>query len=254
MPLEVINYTETQQKRQEDNKHSERPGKFSNTYFRIDKNGYDGSGREAWPLHIRLAFVDEVRKIFAAHGWTIAEPSVTNGCDTATKGRSHLYLHPQNFSGVCKNSERATLYEAFAKATTFVCRAVDVYEEIHDMTDEQLVEHLNGKRDVIEAGLLVEFTTKRRNLFITSPNLQGAVGNISKQHCRKRLAIDGKTSRYGIDDRTAGICYEFTYEAFSALVANGNIVIGKTRHGLGYRTATAADLAKKLYYEGNNAV
>jgi predicted transcriptional regulator len=228
--------------------------KYSNTYFRVFGNGYDSSGQSVWQEHVKAAYDNEVRSIFMSHGWIVTETTNNASSARATKGRSNLYLHPQNFSGVCENMERERLFESLKNASTFKCRVVDVYEEIYDMTDEQLAELLERKRDVITSDLLEEFTTKRRNLYITDIGLFGVNGKIAKKHSVKRLAIDGKKSSSGKDDCTVGICLKFVSSIFDELVNNGKIVTAKTKNDLGYRTAKKGDPSMKNSSDGNSTV
>jgi len=227
----------------ENNINSEVSGKYSNTYFRIEGNGY--GARFTWQENIRVAYDNEVRNIFAAQGWIISESERNGAAVRATKGRSNLYLHPQNFSGVCENAEREKLFEAFKNATTFRCCSVDVYEEIHDMSDAQLNALMESKKEAIEAELLEAFTTKRRNLYVADVGLFGVDGTIAKQHVVKRLAIDGKKSFGGQDECSMGICYTFVNNIFHGLVESGKIVTAKTKYGLGYRTSKKDERAGK---------
>ena len=227
-----------------ENANSDVPGKYSNTHFRIERNGYDGSGRNHWPEHVKVTYEDEVKTIFMSRGWVITEPRSSGSAASAEKGRSNLYLHPQDFSGVCENAERVRLLAALLTAGTFICTKVDVYEEIHDMSDEQLVNLLENKREVIETELLEAFTTKRRNLLYTDIGFFGVDGKVAKRHSVKRLAIDGEKSFGGKDDRSDGICHKFVSDIFNELVSVGKIVTSQTKHGLGYRTAKKGERAK----------
>jgi hypothetical protein len=225
------------------NSNSDVPGKYSDTYFRIEGNGYDA--RSMWPDAIRASFDEEVKSIFTVQGWIISESDINGAAASATKGRCNLYLHPQNFSGVCENSEREKLFEAFKNATTFRCSRVDVYQEIHDMSDAQLTALLESKKETIEAELLEDFTTKRRNLYITDVGLFGVNGSVAKRHSVKRLAIEGKKSYGGEDECSVGICLTFVSDIFQRLVDSGKIVTAQTKHGLGYRTVKKGERAKK---------
>ena len=228
----------------EKNRNSDVRGKYSKTYFRIEGNGYYANGSMPWPEHIKASFLREVEDIFAAQGWVVTKSERNYVSSTATKGRSSLYLHPQNFRGVCENAEREFLLETLRDAKTFVCGRVDVYAEIHDMTDEQLEELLQSKRNIIESELLEAFTTKRRNLYITDIGFFGVDGKIAKRHSIRRLAIDGEKSHIGQDDRTDVICYTFVSGIFEELVRSKKIVTAQTKNGLGYRTTRKSDLMK----------
>lgn len=224
------------------NSNSDVPGKYSNAYFRISRNGYDPSGTTLWAEEIKAAYEDDIKSIFAVNGWKIFESEESYSSATAAKGKSNLYLHPQNFSGVCENAERERLFRSLQNATTFKCTMVDVYAEIFDMSDEQLANLLESKREAIEAELLEAFATKRRNLYITDVGFFGIDGKIAKSHSIRRLAIDGKKSFGGQDECTDGICYTFVSGIFEGLVSCGKIVTAKTKkNGIGYRTAKKGD-------------
>jgi len=234
----------------ERHKNADVQGIYSDTHFRIGKNGYDGSGRTAWEESVKNAYQIEVNDILTAQGWTIVESDRTSTSPTAIKGKNFLYLHPQDFSGVCENTERENLFKAFQNAKTFSCQTVDVYREIHDMTDEQLTEKLNSEREIIEKELLEALTTKRSNLYITDVGYFGVCGNVAKQHSVKRLAIEGKKSFHGEDDTTDGICTTFVSDIFKSLVNEGKIVSSNTRHGTGYRTANKKELENAIKAQG----
>jgi len=215
------------------NTNSDVPGKYSDTYFRINGNGYNTGDWNDWSENKSKVFQDEVNDILINQGWTIHEPSMSAASPTATKGKNHLYLHPQNFSGVCENAERVRVYEALQAGTTFACSSVDVYREIYDMSDEQLLENLNNEKEAIEQDLLQFYTTKRSNLYVTTEPSYNVI---------KRLAIEGKHGRDGVDGRTQGICQNFVGEVKQALVDSGKLKTSQTRNGLGYRAANEAEL------------
>ena len=217
-------------------------GKYSDTHFRISKNGYDSSGRTEWEENTRIAYENEVNAILGANGWTVHKSERGGVSSTATKDRNFLYLHPQDFSGVCENAEREKLVEAFKNAETFACTTIDVYREIFDMTDEELTNTLENARETIENELLEAFTTKRSNLYISAIGSFGADGNVGKRHSVKRLAIEGENSQHGVDRRTEGICAAFASDVFKSLVDSGKIVSSKTKNGIGYRSANKKEL------------
>jgi len=227
------------------NSNADVQGKYSDTYFRIDKNGYEAYGD--WADDIRKAYTDEVEAIFLEQGWVIEGAVRDCSCATATKGKSSLYLHPQNFSGVCENAERELLFVAFQKAITFVCCSVDTYEEIFDMTDEQLMDVLIAKKAQIESELLEAFTTKRRNLYIVA-HIDASI-EIASQHSVKRLAIPDKPSFNGVALVTQNICLKYVSDIFQNLVDTGRIVTASTKSGTGYRTAKKDEL-KKVQNDG----
>jgi len=224
-----------------DNPHKGESRYYSNVYFRINKNGYTGQGwsdekmiHGKWVSTLRQAFSDEVERLFSTHGWTFHNSGRDCVCDTITKGRNSLYLHPQNFSGVCENSEIETIRGFLTGADTFMLQAVDIYEEIYDMSDAELTAKLDAEREMIRSEILATYVTKRRNLFVDGT---GPVMSIGRRHGVKRLAIANKSSHNGIDNCAVGICQSYAAGVFQELLDSGAIVSGKIKNGTGYRTS-----------------
>lgn len=65
-------------------------------YLRVRCNGYDHIASGGTDL---TAFKAESRRLFQEMGWTVHEGR-GGVCDTVTKDRQDLYLHPASFSGV----------------------------------------------------------------------------------------------------------------------------------------------------------
>ena len=71
---------------------------YRKVYFRIQTYayGYDSG----WSSEAdEAAFDNECCGLFQQLGWTL-HPGSNGGCDTVTKDRQDLYLHPFKFSGV----------------------------------------------------------------------------------------------------------------------------------------------------------
>ena len=64
-------------------------------YLRIQCRKYDPAGSDDTDL---TAFKAESRRLFRELGWTVHEGR-SGVCDTVTKDRQALYLHPTSFSG-----------------------------------------------------------------------------------------------------------------------------------------------------------
>ena len=222
------------------NPHKGESGYYSNVYFRIEKNGYTGQGWSdeiltdgKWISKLKQRFSDEVERLFKAHGWTLQSSNMSCGCETVTKGKSSLYLHPQNFSGVCENGEIETVRGFLSGAENFMLRGVDVYEEIYEMSDVELTAKLDREREEIRSEILAAYITKRRNLFVdgTEPVL-----TIGRRHGVKRLALGNTGDFNGLDRRTDGICQSYATGVFQELLDSGAIVSGNIKSGTGYRT------------------
>ena len=88
---------------------------YRKVYFRIRTDCYNSG----WSSDAgRAAFEEESRQLFQALGWTAAL-GCNGGCDTVTKDRQDLYLHPDSFSGVIDEANIQPLQEQLSKAKTF---------------------------------------------------------------------------------------------------------------------------------------
>ena len=69
---------------------------YRKIYFRIHTECYSSG----WSSDTdRAAFKEESRRLFQELGWTV-KLGCNGGCDTVSKDRQDLYLHPSSFSGV----------------------------------------------------------------------------------------------------------------------------------------------------------
>ena len=94
---------------------------YRKVYFRIRTENY-ASG---WSSDAdRSAFKEESRRLFQELGWAL-KPGGNGVCDTVTKDRQDLYLHPTSFSGVMNEANIQSLQEQLSKAQTFQCYAVN---------------------------------------------------------------------------------------------------------------------------------
>jgi len=228
------------------NDHKDEPGYYSNVHFRIEKNGYTGQGwsddrieNGKWVSELRQAFSDEVECLFTANGWSLESGRRNGASATASKGRNFLYLHPMDFSGVCENAEIEAVQGFLAVGATFLLRGTDIYEEIFDMSDEELTEKLNRERRDIYAEIMTAYTTKRRNLYIAGTD---PIESIGRRHSLKRLALGNRSDSHGLDRRSDGICQTYVAGIFQELIDSGKIVTANTKAGLGYRTAKKDEL------------
>lgn len=106
-------------------------------YLRIRAYSYgcDYGNASSWASEAdKTAFDEECRRLFPQLGWTLHAGA--NGiCDTVTKDRQDLYLHPTSFSGVMDENNIQLLKEQLSEAKTFRCYAVDCYKEYADLSD-----------------------------------------------------------------------------------------------------------------------
>lgn len=194
-------------------------------YLRIQCRGYDPAGADNTDL---TAFKAESRQLFQEMGWTLHEGR--NGiCDTVTKDRQDLYLHPASFSGVLDEANIPLLREQLSGAQTFQCCAADCYEEYLDLSDEEYRNVLEARRDEITAFILEQYRTKRPNLYIVDP-----VAERAAEHFEVRRLCD--------KDRRNSCGRRFVSELIAQLLQAGRLVAAETDSGLGIRAATAKEL------------
>ena len=200
---------------------------YRKVYFRIQTYayGYDSG----WSSEAdKAAFDSECRDLFQQLGWTL-HPGSNGVCDTVTKDRQDLYLHPFNFSGVMDEANIQPLQEQLSKGKTFRCYAVDCYEEYADLSDEEYRAALEAKREEITAFILEQCRTKRTNLYITAP---------VALHFAEHFEICRLCDR----EQHNAIGKRFMSELIDQLLKEGRLVSAETTHGAGIRTATAREL------------
>ena len=200
---------------------------YRKVYFRIQTYayGYDSG----WSSEAdEAAFDNECCGLFQQLGWTL-HPGSNGGCDTVTKDRQDLYLHPFNFSGVMDEASIQPLQEQLSKGKTFRGYAVDCYEEYADLSDEEYRAALEAKREEITAFILEQCRTKRTNLYITAP---------VALHFAEHFEICRLCDR----ERHNAVGNRFMTELIDQLLKEGRLVSAETTHGAGIRTATAREL------------
>ncbi len=118
---------------------------YVNVYFRMETKGYSYP-TFSFSEEDRKAFDTELIKIFTALGWKCEEVANGGGCATWTKGKQHLYLHPQDFSGEVLKNEVKQIAEAVERNNSFYLRWVDLYETVYDISDNDYEYYLDGKK------------------------------------------------------------------------------------------------------------
>jgi len=198
------------------------------TYLRIHCNNYV---RDWFSDEDRVAFKAESRQMFQVLGWTIHEGK-SGVCDTVTKDRQDLYLHPTSFSGVMDEDEVPAILEHLSTAKTFHCYHVDYYEEYTDMSDEEYRAALEAKRGEITDFILENCRTKRTNRYI----VDSVAARVAQQFEICRLCDKDRRNSVGI---------RFVSELIDQLLQQGRLVTAETACGPGIRTATAGELKNR---------
>ncbi len=138
-------------------------GEYVRVHFRIRTSAYE-RGND-WHGHGSDPFDAESREIFIRLGWSVAEQRACGCSATVRKGKTWLYLHPQDFSGEVLKREVVGIAEALSCAKEFSLRWVDLYETAYDMTDEAYIAYLVGQEDRIRSEVLKTSVTTRRSNF-----------------------------------------------------------------------------------------
>jgi hypothetical protein len=202
---------------------------FRNVYFRINTPSYYNSKYGVgWNTpEDGSTFKKTITDLLLNNGWEIKK-EIIGGCNTMTKDKQELYLHPQSISGVVIEENILAIETLLNSTDLFKHYHTDIYEEVFDVTDEEYMSILKSKQPEIENDILLMFKTKRKNLFITSSwtPLQNV---ISKYRIKRLLDYSGVRSSNDMD-------FQYVAELFENLVNENKIVTANTKHGTGYRS------------------
>ena len=165
---------------------------YVDVHFRINAPAYYRGANLGFSPEEHDRFYQEVGTVFRSLGWNTTSPGKGHGCMDANKGKAHLYLHPQEFSGEMLKREVKALAEALVKHTTFSLEWVDLYQTAYDMTDDSYYAYLRGQTERIRAEILAESQTARRSLFYRDYSIACTVA--SKVKLRRVGEDDGEYS------------------------------------------------------------
>lgn len=187
---------------------------YVNIHFRIETKGFEYPS-----FHLseedRLATDEDIRRVFTQLGWTCEKEYHNGSCSTWKKGKAHLYLHPQDFSGEVLKNDVKTIAEALQENPTFMLRWVDLYDTSYDVTDEVFEAMLSERDKEIRKYILDNCQTKRRNRYkIASEIAWGTVGKY--RICR---AGDDDGRNYG-----QGKTWQHIWKIIHSLIEEGYLV------------------------------
>lgn len=137
---------------------------YIKVYFRMETKGYSYSSF-SFTEEDRKAFDSELAEVFTSLGWKCEEEAYSGSCATWYKGKQHLYLHPQDFSGEVLKNEVKQIAEALEKRNSFYLRWVDLYKTVYDMTDQEYEKFLFQKDEDIKKSVLESSKTTRRSKY-----------------------------------------------------------------------------------------
>lgn len=183
---------------------------YAKVYFNMETEGYDYPSF-SFTEEQREKFTDDINRIFSSIGWSCeeSERKISGVCATWTKGKSYLYMHPQQFSGEVLKNDIKAVARALQSGKVFSLRWVDIYETVYDISDEEYQEYLHKKEENIRADLYSNFGTTRRNKFYYTYEV---VQHLLKKYGLKRIAID--------NDKVGN---EFIMNIISSMSKNGLI-------------------------------
>lgn len=183
---------------------------YVNVYFRMETKGY-GYPSFSFTEEDRKSFDSEITEVFTSLGWKCEEKACGGSCATWYKGKQHLYLHPQDFSGEVLKNEVNHIAEALEKRNTFYLRWVDLYETVYDMTDQEYEEILSVKDEDIKKDIIGSCKTTRTNKYCYSGDV---VRHFAGKYGIKRI---GK-------EKCSGIIMEHIVNLIKSLIEEGYLV------------------------------
>lgn len=202
---------------------------YARVYFRIDCPAFDCVSASFVSASAREDFYAEASAVLRSF-------DIDEGTGYIMRGEEyrmeHLYIHPQNISGVVAKNKIVAIAEAINRCKCAFCRSVDVYEDVSSMTNDQFVEYLDGKLSDIENDILSAFTTKRKNLYYGEYATSGLLESVAAKYhvCRRQCES-------GTDYKAKAFCAD----VLELLVGQGKIVTAAVKDGTGYRTAKKGD-------------
>lgn len=202
---------------------------YARVYFRIDCPAFDGQHGYFFDMKDREPFHAEAASVLAAFG-------IEENCGYCRPDEmpaiEHLYAHPQSISGVVAKNKIVPIAEAINSCKMFSCYAVDVYEDIAPISNEEFLDMLPDRKEEIIADLLAAFVTKRKNLFFGEYAADGILCRIANKYTIRRRQCES-----GTDQTAKAFCADVLRE----LVDAGRIISTETaKAGIGYRTAKTA--------------
>jgi hypothetical protein len=201
---------------------------YTNVHFRIEAKNYQ------YPYN---NFNEETRKLFYTEaynameslGWVIEREGRNGSCTEIRKGKAHLYLHPQDFSGEVLKNDVKQIAEALEKHNEFYLRWVDLYDTVYDITDNEYEEYLNTRNDDIYHLLFKQCETSRITKFYYTSD---RCGGIAERIKLKRIGLkDGRNYEEGQTMEHIGkIAEKMISEGYLVSAENGRLIrsINKT--------------------------
>lgn len=203
------------------NPDSDYGNEYTNIYFRIETSGYSYPSF-SFTEEGKRAFYTEVKNALQPLGWEPETDTEEWHCSYIKKGKQHLYLHPQNFSGEVLKNEVRQIAEALRKHNTFYLRWVDLYDTVYDISDSEYEEYLYSKEAEIRKVLFDNFTTTRTNKFYY---VFDACRSLADKFRLRRIGInDGRNSG-------SGQTIEFIEKVIDKMIQEGLLIGAGNKEG-----------------------
>ena len=122
---------------------------------------------EGWPsIEDADEFSNELERLFFLKGWEFIKSRSTFRSDSVVKGKSRIYLHPMAMSCQIEESLIPEVEQILSYGTTFKLNCVKVGTRLYDMTEDEYLAVLEGKKDEIAVDILNSFNTKRSDVYV----------------------------------------------------------------------------------------
>lgn len=199
---------------------------YVNVHFRMETKGY-GYPSFSFLEEDRKVFNSELAEVFTSLGWKCEEKAYRGSCATWYKGKQHLYLHPQDFSGEVLKNEVKQIAEALEKRNTFYLRWVDLYETVYDMTDQEYEEILSAKDEDIKKSLLEKSKTTRISKYYYAFDVARSLAN--KFRLSRIGDNDGRNSGTGQTiNHILGVAQRLIDEGYLVSAVKNNVLLIRT--------------------------
>ena len=149
---------------------------YIEVHFRMKSKGYEYPDF-CFSAKDRELFECETAAVFEQLGWKCEERPYNGRCATWQNGKSHLYLHPNDFSGEVLKKEVKIVAEALQKGTVFFLQWVDVYDTVYDIPGETYKKYLQSREKEIRRLLFESCKTRRKTLFVRKSEVCQKIAN-----------------------------------------------------------------------------
>ena len=137
---------------------------YVDVHFRIEAKNYQYPYNNFNEEERRL-FYTEVYDALEPLQWIVDREYHKGHCMEIKKGKAHLYLHPQDFSGEVLKNDVKQIAEALENHNEFYLEWVDLYDTVYDIMDSEYEEYLNTRNEEIQRMLFKNCETTRTSKY-----------------------------------------------------------------------------------------